>query len=109
MEHRVVPTSDGYCLAGPGGDVELANQFLVHLASQAFSPATVRAYAYDLLNFLRCLAERRAQECRQPRSRHPTLDANWNAEPKPFVWTKSADEILESFSRYCSRISDAGH
>jgi transposase len=33
--------------------------------------------------------------------------ANWNAEPKPFVWTKTADEILESLSRYCSRISGA--
>jgi transposase len=35
--------------------------------------------------------------------------AAWNAEPKPFVWTKTAEEILESLSRYCSRISGAGH
>jgi transposase len=35
--------------------------------------------------------------------------ARWNAEPKPFVWTKTAEEILESLSRYCSRISGAGH
>jgi transposase len=32
-----------------------------------------------------------------------------NANPKPFVWTKSADQILESLSRFCSRISDSGH
>jgi transposase len=35
--------------------------------------------------------------------------ANWNAEPKPFVWTKTADEILDSLKRYCLRISGAGH
>jgi transposase len=38
-----------------------------------------------------------------------TWVANWNTNPKPFVWTKTAEEILESLSRYCSRISGAGH
>ncbi len=33
----------------------------------------------------------------------------WNSNPKPFVWTKTADEILESLAKYCRRISDAGH
>jgi transposase len=33
----------------------------------------------------------------------------WNQDPKPFVWKKTADEILESLARYCRRISDAGH
>ena len=33
----------------------------------------------------------------------------WNEDPKPFIWTKSADEILESLSRYLQRISGAGH
>jgi site-specific recombinase XerD len=61
MERHVASTSAGYRVAGPGGDVELANQFLAHLGSRAFSPATVRAYAYDLLNFLRFLEERRAR------------------------------------------------
>lgn len=32
-----------------------------------------------------------------------------NAKPKPFVWTKSADDILESVERFCLRISDSGH
>ena len=27
-------------------------------------------------------------------------------DPKPFVWTKSADQILESLKRFCMRISD---
>ena len=33
----------------------------------------------------------------------------WNQDPKPFVWTKTADEILSSLARYCQRISDAEH
>lgn len=33
----------------------------------------------------------------------------WNDEPRPFVWHKSADEILENLAAYCERISDSGH
>jgi transposase len=33
----------------------------------------------------------------------------WNADPKPFVWKKTAEEILDSLARYLQRISDAGH
>jgi transposase len=33
----------------------------------------------------------------------------WNQNPKPFAWTKTAEEILDSLARYISRISDAGH
>jgi transposase len=33
----------------------------------------------------------------------------YNKDPKPFVWTKSADEILNSLARFCKRISDSGH
>jgi hypothetical protein len=29
----------------------------------------------------------------------------WNDDPKPFVWTKTADEILDSLSRYLQRVS----
>jgi hypothetical protein len=29
--------------------------------------------------------------------------------PKPFVWTKTADEILESVARFCRCTSDSGH
>lgn len=32
-----------------------------------------------------------------------------NASPKPFVWTKTADEILSSVARYCARTSGSGH
>src|SRR4051794_23431362 len=35
--------------------------------------------------------------------------AQWNTNPKPFVWTKTAEEILNSLARYLQRISGAGH
>jgi transposase len=35
--------------------------------------------------------------------------ADWNSNPRPFLWTKTAEEILESLARFCRRISDAGH
>jgi hypothetical protein len=35
--------------------------------------------------------------------------ANWNANPQPFNWTKSADEILERLASYLQRIPGAGH
>jgi transposase len=34
---------------------------------------------------------------------------HWNEEPKPFVWHKNADEILDTLAGYCARISDSGH
>jgi transposase len=33
----------------------------------------------------------------------------WNADPKPFVWTKTADAILNTLAAYCQRINDSGH
>jgi transposase len=33
----------------------------------------------------------------------------WNNDPRPYVWTKTADQILESVKRYCSRINDSRH
>jgi hypothetical protein len=33
----------------------------------------------------------------------------WNNEPKPFLWTKTADQILDSITRYCRRINDSRH
>jgi hypothetical protein len=32
-----------------------------------------------------------------------------NETPKPFVWTKTADEILASVERFCKRISASPH
>jgi transposase len=33
----------------------------------------------------------------------------WNDEPRPFIWTKTADQILDSIARYCNRINVSGH
>ena len=35
--------------------------------------------------------------------------AIYNESPKPFVWTKTADEILTNVARFAQRISDSGH
>jgi hypothetical protein len=32
-----------------------------------------------------------------------------NRNPKPFVWLKTADQILASIQRFCQRISGSGH
>jgi transposase len=33
----------------------------------------------------------------------------WNENPRPFAWTKTADEILNSLAKYLARISGAAH
>jgi transposase len=33
----------------------------------------------------------------------------WNDNPRPYVWTKTADQILDSIARYCTRINDSRH
>jgi transposase/AraC-like DNA-binding protein len=33
----------------------------------------------------------------------------WNENPRPYLWVKTADEILTNLARYCQRISDSGH
>jgi transposase len=38
-----------------------------------------------------------------------TWITNWNEDPKPYHWHKTADEILANLSSYCQRISDSGH
>lgn len=35
--------------------------------------------------------------------------AVYNEDPKPFVWAKSADDILASIRRFCMRTSDSRH
>ena len=32
-----------------------------------------------------------------------------NQDPKPFIWTKTADQILASIARFCKRIYNSGH
>jgi transposase len=35
--------------------------------------------------------------------------SKWNEDPKPYVWAKTADEILESLAGYCNTINASGH
>ncbi len=35
--------------------------------------------------------------------------ATHNEDPKPFIWLKTADEILANLARFCLRTSEAGH
>jgi hypothetical protein len=34
---------------------------------------------------------------------------NWNQDPKPFVWRKTAEEILDSLTKYMAKISGPAH
>lgn len=54
----VVGSPGGYRLVGEGRVVVAGNHFLEHLTVRRFSPATVRAYAFDLANFAGFLADR---------------------------------------------------
>ena len=38
-----------------------------------------------------------------------TWIAHWNTNPRPYVWTKTADEILERLASYLKRIPDSEH
>jgi hypothetical protein len=33
----------------------------------------------------------------------------WNENPRPYLWTKTADQIIESITRYCGRTNDSRH
>ena len=33
----------------------------------------------------------------------------WNDNPRPYVWTKTAEQILASIGNYCQRINDSAH
>ena len=33
----------------------------------------------------------------------------WNDDPRPYIWIKTADQILESIKRYCTTITDSPH
>jgi hypothetical protein len=35
--------------------------------------------------------------------------AAWNEDPKPFVWTKTADEILDNLARYLHLTHNSAH
>ncbi|QSE87805.1 tyrosine-type recombinase/integrase (plasmid) [Rhodococcus pseudokoreensis] len=58
MAVRVHAVDDGYVVVGGWEGCAATNAFLAHLAGRAFSAATVRAYAFDVLNLARFLIDR---------------------------------------------------
>lgn len=58
MGVRVVRLEQGHRLEDVDAADDAANAFLGHLGTRGYSPATVRAYAYDLANFLTFIEER---------------------------------------------------
>src|SRR5579863_3115786 len=34
---------------------------------------------------------------------------HWNENPNPYVWTKTADQILDTLASYCNTINHSGH
>ena len=34
---------------------------------------------------------------------------SWNEDPRPYVWVKTAEQILDSLGAYCRRINDSRH
>jgi transposase len=34
---------------------------------------------------------------------------HWNENPRPYVWSKTAEQILNTLAAYCQRITDSGH
>ena len=71
----VARVDGGHRLSGDGSLVEFANRWLGHLEGRRFSPATVRAYAFDLLCLARFFDEAGIDWCRA----NPTDFFDWLA------------------------------
>jgi transposase len=82
FEFHFTPTSSSWLNLVERWFAELTNKKLRRSAHR-----NVQALAHDIINW----AE------------------HWNDNPRPYVWHKTADEILENLKRYCQRISDSGH
>ena len=54
----------------------------------------------------------RRGSCRSTRALEQAIHdylAIYNENPRPFIWTKSADDILASLQGYCTSITETGH
>jgi integrase/recombinase XerC len=87
MQLAVVRSGATHRLEGAGPITDVVNGFLTHLETRGFAAGTVRGYAYDLLNFSRFLAERRATLTDVVAT--DLFDyLDWQAKPKPAAGTK---------------------
>ena len=93
--------------AKPGSPIAVDHAFYDRLAGQTASRALVeRWFAALTEKQLRRGVHRSTQELDTAIARYIAVA---NARPRPFVWTKTADEILSSVARFCHRISNSGH
>jgi transposase len=83
-------------------------RFHVHFTptSASWLNQVERWFATLTQNYIRRGTHRSTRQLEQA-IRH-YLDLN-NARPKPFVWSKSADDILASVERFCLRTSNSRH
>jgi hypothetical protein len=57
----------------------------------------------------RCLRRGSHRPTREPVAPICSWICDWNEDPRPFVWHKRADEILEAPAAYRQRTSDSRH
>jgi integrase/recombinase XerC len=91
----VVATEGTWRLEGDWSGVGPANVFLAHLGTRGFATATVRAYAYDLLNFGRFCSEQGLELAQiVPADVFAWID--WQLTPPGgrARWSGSADAVL---------------
>jgi len=83
-------------------------RFAVHFTptSASWLNQVERWFATLTQNYIRRGTHRSTRELEQAIRSY--LDIH-NADPKPFVWTKSADDILASIQRLCLRTSNSRH
>jgi transposase len=83
-------------------------RFHVHFTptSASWLNQVERWFATLTQSYIRRGTHRSTRQLEQAIKRYLELN---NAQPKPFVWTKSADDILASIKRFCLRISETGH
>jgi transposase len=58
--------------------------------------------------YIRRGTHRSTRQLEQAIKQYLNININ-NSNPKPFVWAKSADDILASIERFCLRISNSRH
>ena len=83
-------------------------RFQVHFTptSASWINQVERWFATLTEKYIRRGTHRSTQQLEQAIRKYLELN---NANPKPFAWAKSADDILASIERFCLRISNSGH
>ena len=95
----VINGPESMVISGAGPEVEMVLKRF-EAESIGFAPLTVsHAFHSPLMEPARAELEKAIMQ----------YVTNNSANPKPFMWTKTADQILESIKRFCLRTSNSGH